>query len=274
MNPGSFPRANRTPIHPENTCKADTSPRKNTCKVDTHTYRRQVVIKTGSRSDWSCGNKINRIKTRPRRETPSGRGCAKERFCNPLTGCSIALNRRQAFSSANRRIVIDRQFTAILKPGWHRDETLSNTYLYQIYAYLRSQVDQGDASADRAEGLLLHPSVGENVDEAAVIQGHRIRFMIVDLTAAGSEIRAKLLRVTEDKVEGELSASSFVGNGLPEIIVRSHLQATGWHRPRDQAAILSIQMKSRYPICFGTISTYDVLTSTPSGAQNAGCTRC
>ena len=88
------------------------------------------------------------------------------------------------------------------------DETLSNAYLYQIYTYLWSQDDQGDSSADRAEGLLLHPSVGENVDEAAVIQGHRIRFMTVDLTAAASEIRAKLLRVTEDKVEGELSASS------------------------------------------------------------------
>ena len=66
------------------------------------------------------------------RGTLQRRACTKERFCNPLTGCSIALNRRQAFSSANRRIVIDTQFTAILKPGWHRDETLSNAYLYQI----------------------------------------------------------------------------------------------------------------------------------------------
>ena len=82
-----------------------------------------------------------------------------------------------------RRIVIDTRFTSILKAGWYRDETLSSAYLYQIYAYLRSQVGRGDRSADHAEGLLLHPAVGESVDEFAIIQEHRIRFGTVDLAA-------------------------------------------------------------------------------------------
>ena len=59
----------------------------------------------------------------------------------------------------------------------------------------RSQVGGGDPIADHAEGLLLHPSAGESVDETAVIQGHRIRFATVDLTAATSEIRVRLLQV-------------------------------------------------------------------------------
>ena len=70
---------------------------------------------------------------------------------------------------SNRRIVIDTKFTSILKPGQYRSKTLSNEYLYQIYAYLRSQVGNGDSSSDCAEGLLLHPSVGEEFDEAVVI---------------------------------------------------------------------------------------------------------
>ena len=84
------------------------------------------------------------------------------------------------------------EFNSMLASGWHRDKALRSGYLYQIYAYLRSQAGRGDPLADRAEGLLLHPSVGESVDETAVIQGHRIRFATVDLTASTSEIRKQL----------------------------------------------------------------------------------
>ena len=108
----------------------------------------------------------------------------------PNMQTDIVLDDRQS----GRRIVIDTKFTSILKSGWYRDETLSSAYLYQIYAYLRSQVGRGDRSADHAEGLLLHPAVGENVDESAIIQGHRIRFATVDLTASTSAIRDQLLR--------------------------------------------------------------------------------
>lgn len=93
-----------------------------------------------------------------------------------------------------RRVVIDTKFNSILTTGWYREESLRSGYLYQIYAYLRSQVDRGDFWADGAEGLLLHPSIGKNIDETAVIQGHRLRFMTVDLTAETSSIRAELLR--------------------------------------------------------------------------------
>ena len=101
---------------------------------------------------------------------------------------------------SGRRLVIDTKFTSILKYGWHRDETLSSAYMYQIYAYLRSQVGRGDRSADHAEGLLLHPAVGESVDETAIIQGHRIRFATVDLATSTSEIRDRLLQVIHPAV--------------------------------------------------------------------------
>lgn len=99
----------------------------------------------------------------------------------------------------DRRIVVDTKFNSILVPGWHRERTLRSGYLYQIYAYVRSQADRGIPLADHAEGLLLHPSVGVNIDEAAVIQGHRIRFATVDLTASASEIRTRLLEVVTER---------------------------------------------------------------------------
>ena len=98
---------------------------------------------------------------------------------------------------SGRRIVIDTKFTSIVTSGWYRDETLRSGYIYQIYAYLRSQVGRGDALADCASGLLLHPSVGDAVDETVVIQGHAIRLATLDLKAPPAQIRSQLLRLCE-----------------------------------------------------------------------------
>lgn len=93
-----------------------------------------------------------------------------------------------------RRIVIDTKFNAIVTSTWHRAASLRNGYLYQVYAYLQTQVGCGDALAEHAEGLLLHPAAGADIDECICVQGHRIRFATVDLTASGACIRAQLLR--------------------------------------------------------------------------------
>lgn len=105
--------------------------------------------------------------------------------------------------SSSRRIVIDTKFTSILTRGWYREETLRSGYIFQIYAYLFSQIGRGDALADGASGLLLHPSVGEMVDETVVIQGHELRFATVDLAASPSNIRLQLLRLCEHQLLGD-----------------------------------------------------------------------
>jgi 5-methylcytosine-specific restriction enzyme subunit McrC len=99
--------------------------------------------------------------------------------------------------SSGRRIVIDTKFTSIVTSGWHREETLRSGYLYQMYAYIRSQTGRGDSLADRASGVLLHPGIDEAVDETVVIQGHAIRFATVDLSASAADIRSHLLRICE-----------------------------------------------------------------------------
>lgn len=100
-----------------------------------------------------------------------------------------------------RRIVIDTKFTSILTKGWHTNETLKSGYIYQIYAYLHSQAGHGDHFSDGAQGLLLHPAIGEMIDESVVIQGHRIRFSTVDLTAPATVIRNQLLRMCDLQVK-------------------------------------------------------------------------
>ena len=100
-------------------------------------------------------------------------------------------------SGEGRRIVIDTKFNSVVTRGWYREETLRSGYVYQIYAYLRSQEGNDDPLAANASGLLLHPSVGDMVDEAVVIQNHEIRFATVDLSAKAKEIRQQLLQVIE-----------------------------------------------------------------------------
>lgn len=103
--------------------------------------------------------------------------------------------------TTGRRIVIDTKFTSIVTSGWYREESLRSGYMYQIYAYLHSQVGRGDGLADCASGLLLHPAIGQTVDETVAIQGHNIRFATVDLTASPADIRSQLLLLCESTLQ-------------------------------------------------------------------------
>lgn len=94
-----------------------------------------------------------------------------------------------------RRLIIDTKFNALLTKGRHREESLRSGYLYQIYAYLRSQEKEEDALSRHATGLLLHPAIHCAIDEYVVMQGHEIRFATVDLSASAGEIRQRLLAV-------------------------------------------------------------------------------
>lgn len=98
-------------------------------------------------------------------------------------------------TEVGHRTVIDTKFNAVVKRGWYRDETLRSGYLYQMYAYLRSQEGGEDLLNDTASGLLLHPSVGEDVNEYFVTHNHKIQFATVDLGASAIEIRERLLNI-------------------------------------------------------------------------------
>jgi len=99
-----------------------------------------------------------------------------------------------------RRIVLDTKFTGMLTRHPYRGDSLKSAYLYQLFCYLRSQVGGGDHYADRAEGLLLHPVLDQEIDEAVTIQGHRIRFATVDLRRSSTEVRQRLLDLVAEPI--------------------------------------------------------------------------
>jgi 5-methylcytosine-specific restriction enzyme subunit McrC len=95
-----------------------------------------------------------------------------------------------------RRIVIDTKFTSIITMGRFNDARLKSGYIYQMYAYLRSQEDR-DSRWQDARGLFLHPAINQSVREFAVIQNHSIAFETVDLSGSASTIRNDLRRTLQ-----------------------------------------------------------------------------
>ena len=95
--------------------------------------------------------------------------------------------------SSGERLVIDTKFNSVTTKGWHREETLRSGYIYQMYAYLRSQEETESPLSLVTAGMLLHPSIGTEVDEQVTIQGHSIRFCTVNLGLEATKIREQLL---------------------------------------------------------------------------------
>lgn len=111
----------------------------------------------------------------------------------------IVLERPGIHTSKESRIVIDTKFADIIRPSWHGTPRLDSKHIYQMYAYLRSQErPNDDPPSMSASGMLLYPSVGEDVDESATIQGHRIRFATVDLAADYKSMEDRLLKLVRE----------------------------------------------------------------------------
>lgn len=90
-------------------------------------------------------------------------------------------------------MVIENKFTGTVTVDWCREVTLRSKRICQIHTYLRSQTGQGDALGDRAEGVLLDPTIAEAIEEAISLHGHRTSFSTVNLAADGAVFPEQLL---------------------------------------------------------------------------------
>ena len=116
----------------------------------------------------------------------------------PIMETDIVLQR----NANQRRIIVETKFTdSLTSRGGRAGEsdsraTVRTEHLYQLYAYVASQSGRGDSTMDHAEGVLLFVKVEgrEIFDEEFRIQGHRIRFLSVDLSQEPAAIRRRLLR--------------------------------------------------------------------------------
>ena len=101
------------------------------------------------------------------------------------------------------RLIVDTKFTSALDaPSSHYGQRLKSAHLYQLYAYLRTQEDRGDLSAERAAGLLVYPSTHGSpaVDVSERMHGHVLRCATVDLAGEPQAIRTRILELVSAQV--------------------------------------------------------------------------
>jgi 5-methylcytosine-specific restriction enzyme subunit McrC len=100
--------------------------------------------------------------------------------------------------NAGRRVIVDTKFSSILGSRRFGDASLKSGYLYQMYAYVRSQESLGLRS-DETAGLFLHPAIDVILHEHTVIQRHSITFATVNLGGSAAAIRTELRGILTDK---------------------------------------------------------------------------
>ena len=107
----------------------------------------------------------------------------------PIMVTDIILENEQE----DRRIIIDTKFTNILTKSQFGDgQRFKTGHFYQLYSYLRSQERDDDSRSLISEGLLLYPAIGFDVDEAAELQGHLVRFATIDLALPTNTVVERL----------------------------------------------------------------------------------
>lgn len=100
--------------------------------------------------------------------------------------------------SPDRTIVVDTKYYSQTLHTHHDKERLRSTHLYQLFAYLKN-MERRTEPDNRADGILLYPTVKEDVIFSAVIQGHRMSARTIDLAKPWKEIHLGLLSVLDHR---------------------------------------------------------------------------
>lgn len=97
-----------------------------------------------------------------------------------------------SLESPTRRIIIDTKFyKEALQQRREASQSFRSENLYQLFAYLKNDaaLSPGEPAA---EGLLIYPENGPQLDGQFVIQGHHVRIATVDLSQPWERIDARL----------------------------------------------------------------------------------
>ena len=101
-----------------------------------------------------------------------------------------------------QRVIIETKFASALTLNAYQTERFKSGHLYQLYAYLRTQADKGGPALSASEGVLVYPVLDKQIDEWAVIQGHRVRIATIDLRGHADAIKSRVLDLAQGSIGG------------------------------------------------------------------------
>jgi 5-methylcytosine-specific restriction enzyme subunit McrC len=96
----------------------------------------------------------------------------------------------------NRKVIIDTKFykNALQINPQSDKKTLISSNLYQMFAYLKNSEAKGGVNTT-CEGILLYPTVNEELDVRYKVQGHFMRVKTLNLNQEWQQIHNELLSV-------------------------------------------------------------------------------
>ncbi|MEJ5259358.1 MAG: hypothetical protein WHS88_04115 [Anaerohalosphaeraceae bacterium] len=76
-------------------------------------------------------------------------------------------------------------------------EKIRSANLYQLFAYVKNLESRGGVN-QTCEGMLLYPTVRQELDEECTIGGHRIAFRTINLNQDWRQIHRDLLNIIQE----------------------------------------------------------------------------
>jgi 5-methylcytosine-specific restriction enzyme subunit McrC len=107
------------------------------------------------------------------------------------------MNTDISLRSRERTIIIDTKFYSQTLSSRFERKGLRSDHLYQLFTYVKN-LERREGPDRFAEGILLYPTVQQDLDHSSLIQGHRITARTVDLSKHWFEIKARLLSLLEN----------------------------------------------------------------------------
>lgn len=100
-----------------------------------------------------------------------------------------------SLTSSNRKIIIDTKYYKEMLKGQYNKKLIAS-HLYQIYAYVTNLEHLGGVNA-RCEGMLLYPTVTQELALHYNVKGHRISVKTINLNQDWRQISCDLLKLLD-----------------------------------------------------------------------------
>ncbi|MCP5056629.1 MAG: 5-methylcytosine-specific restriction endonuclease system specificity protein McrC [bacterium] len=96
-----------------------------------------------------------------------------------------------------RTLIIEAKYYQQALASYFDSKKIRSGHLYQLFSYLKNMEARGGPDAT-AEGMILYPTVDEDLALEYQIQGHRIRVCTLDLSQEWPGIEEKLMELVAD----------------------------------------------------------------------------
>jgi 5-methylcytosine-specific restriction enzyme subunit McrC len=94
--------------------------------------------------------------------------------------------------TSDQTLVIEAKYYEQTLASYFDTKKVRSGHLYQLFSYLKNMEARGGQDAE-AEGMILYPTVDQDISLEYEIQGHRIRVRTLNLAQEWPEIRGDLL---------------------------------------------------------------------------------